>query len=271
MKLGIVTVCYVSNDTKLDILGKQIATYKSQLASPDSTVYFMINGFGKKLSLDQIKQTITDNLDPRWQVSIQHNATFNGLSAAWNDGMRRAFADGCKYALITTDDILIFDDAIDKMLQFGESKDSVGVSFWSPTKIEEGQSKNHRIWFSCAMCRQETLMVHGLFDENYTPVYCEDSDYHARIILDGRDIAILPDASFFHYKSLTLAVDPDFKRSNSGTQANNTQYFTKKWGRKPREMATRAQIIKESYKNPWNKKDIPTSWWPALREDRPVA
>jgi hypothetical protein len=68
----------------------------------------------------------------------------------------------------------------------------------------------------------------GLWDENFHPVYCEDSDYGRRMDLAGVDqVPVWGSAG--HFGSATIA-DPFYAAHNARTYPLNRDYYVRKWG-----------------------------------------
>ena len=71
------------------------------------------------------------------------------------------------------------------------------------------------------------------FDENFTPAFCEDLDYHRRLLLDGEGDKIFSvNLPYLHYGSATIkSVDSKTKaRIESAISAGSRAYYEKKWG-----------------------------------------
>lgn len=68
----------------------------------------------------------------------------------------------------------------------------------------------------------------GLWDENFYPIYCEDSDYGRRMDLAGVDqVPIWGSAG--HFGSATIA-DPEYAAHNARTYPLNRDHYAAKWG-----------------------------------------
>lgn len=68
----------------------------------------------------------------------------------------------------------------------------------------------------------------GLWDENFHPIYCEDSDYGRRMTLAG--VGQVPVwGTSGHFGSATIA-DPRYAALNARTYPDNREHYVRKWG-----------------------------------------
>lgn len=67
----------------------------------------------------------------------------------------------------------------------------------------------------------------GLFDENFHPIYCEDTDYRYRCGLAGVPVIDMPDDST-HVGSVSYVGNP--RADNGRTYPSNRRYYAEKWG-----------------------------------------
>jgi GT2 family glycosyltransferase len=84
--------------------------------------------------------------------------------------------------------------------------------------------------FSCFLIHKRVTDKVGWFDEEYTPAFCEDCDYHVRMHRAGIR-AVCLDLPFLHHGSMTV------KNAESGEQARikrgadqNRERFRQKYG-----------------------------------------
>lgn len=68
----------------------------------------------------------------------------------------------------------------------------------------------------------------GLFDENFHPIYCEDTDYGRRCRLAGVDVGSIMGTST-HVGSATIE-DPEYLKKNNMRYIQNKHYYREKWG-----------------------------------------
>jgi GT2 family glycosyltransferase len=177
-----------------------------------------------------------------------------GVSAAWNQGMRRAIKDGHRYALIVNDDILFTPHTIETL--YDNAVDTGGViispNFCIPRKHDafffEKKGMIESIHWSCIMVDMYQLIENcGWFDENFFPAYFEDNDMFYRIHRAGLKHYLNTDVGFFHRESATgesIITQDNWNLCES--------YYKYKWGGVPGE---------ERYSFPYNDPSKPLSYW----------
>jgi len=102
----------------------------------------------------------------------------------------------------------------------------------------------------------------GLFDENFFPAYCEDQDHMYRVKLAGAPWADVPDVRAIHgepplWGSTTIFSDPQLHARCRITQANNKEYYARKWGGAPGH---------ETFMYPFNDPTLSLKDWKIDRE-----
>ena len=106
----------------------------------------------------------------------------------------------------------------------------------------------------------------GLYDENFHPAYCEDTEWLYRRSLTDEQICMVNDVHALHGSSEKAGADvgstprlnPDLKAKNEKTFVGNVEYYTRKWG---------GQMGSERFKTPFNE-PLPIDYWkfdPAMR------
>lgn len=200
-----------------------------------------------KLAIDAIRSIQTNH---KYKLYIQPNWLNNrGVAGAWNDGIKEAFKDGCKYILVINDDIILSNWTIDNQILELENADDKGENLvlttgWATTPPIHGEPismmqyprpSSEMAWvpgadFACFMMTEKCWEEVGEFDENFFPAYFEDNDYHRRILLKGLTAKTVPQAPYFHYGSST-------QKTSDGVPSDkfllNQQYYVKKWGGLP--------------------------------------
>jgi len=157
-----------------------------------------------------------------------------GVSSAWNEGMKKASNEGCRYAFITNDDVYFSPGALKSMYDTIVETQGVLVSanpngaFGTELEVFEGAD------FFCFIVDIPQLISYcGTFDENFFPAYFEDNDMHYRIRLSGRKAYIQPKAVVMHHGSATQYADPNNPVTPPHQFENNRRYFVEKWGGTP--------------------------------------
>lgn len=209
----------------------------------------------KALASVKTKYWWTPYICPVWKDRIP-------LAQSWNNGINSAREDGCQYIIVINDDVILSPWTVDNLVAALESDENIALATgWSvPLPI----SGNHEsmanypepqpaAWvqgadFACFAVRENIFDFIGTFDENFTPAYYEDNDFHRRIALSGLDARIITTAPFFHYGSQTQNERP------VGHFAFDlcTAYYKKKWGGGP---------AGEIYSTPYNDPNLTYKDW----------
>lgn len=84
-------------------------------------VYLVDNFSTRKLS-----ETEKEKLN-LLNVELIYNKKNSGYAAGNNVGLKKAYQDGCNQFLISNSDILVKDNSIDKMCEFAQSSEDIGV------------------------------------------------------------------------------------------------------------------------------------------------
>ncbi len=93
----------------------------------------------------------------------------------------------------------------------------------------------------------------GFFDENFAPIYCEDTDYRRRCALAGVPIIYIPNRST-HVGSVSYQGNP--LADNARTYPANVAYYRGKWG---------GWIGEERYDSPFDSGGGVDEWTLSLR------
>jgi hypothetical protein len=104
----------------------------------------------------------------------------------------------------------------------------------------------------------------GFWDENFWPMYCEDSDYSYRIaVTEGATREVLQ-GDTGHFGSATIE-DPDYQRENGRTYPTQRDYYRRKWG---------GDIAREVFTTPFDRGGSVADWtldFARVRDNRWVA
>lgn len=193
------------------------------------------------------------------------------LSSAWNQGIEWSLSRKHDFTIIINDDILFTSQTIDNMVEsfLGMEKDyqcvmitanNVRGLYEDPLHTLEYETDvvgfQENPDFACFIVRPSILDIVGLFDENFTPAYFEDNDYHYRINIAGYKAYNSVSSPYYHYGSQTqnandaLPVVPPFAFEL------NRSYYCDKWGGIPGE---------EKWNHPYNNLSLNYSQWEKIR------
>jgi len=168
--------------------------------------------------LDNGQQSIPDYHYPKVNVIIHRMDNNIGVAGAWNYLIDKI--------LISNDNALILNDDIYLGKNKNEIKGFINENHFSlvVTSID---------WCVFIINRKTWEKV-GKFDEAYYPAYCEDCDYHLRMIKMGVPLTkssyLIPQK---YQASMTMNKNPElFYKSNH----KNRKYFKSKWGCYPEDI-----------------------------------
>lgn len=189
------------------------------------------------------------------------------LAAAWNEGLRWSLDRHHSFTLIINDDILFTEQCIDNLvcslLNLEKNNQCAMVTANNVRGLYEDpihtldyatdvKAYQECPDFACFMVRPTIMKRIGPFDENFSPAYFEDNDYHYRINLAGLCAFNDVSAPYYHYGSQTqnasdvLPVVPPFAFEL------NRSYYVSKWGGVPGE---------EKFTHPYNDGNINYYEW----------
>jgi GT2 family glycosyltransferase len=158
-----------------------------------------------------------------------------GVSAGWNEGIKRSIDSGCDLALICNDDITLEPGTINKLADsiYDHHSDLI-----TPVNTRDGQVTDQAQYhqspdFACFMIRPgQFVQKFGWFDTNFFPAYFEDNDMAYRIKLAGGSYCNRTDAGMFHKGSVTQNWGGQQVVTGQMFRANET-YYISKWGGRP--------------------------------------
>ena len=167
------------------------------------------------------------------------------LAEKWNLGVDALCGDNCDVFLICNNDIIFNKHTIDRLCDrienIRKTNENIGLvsahnmrsSIESleiidyPYVNESNEAPGPD--FSCFMVSKEAYDLVGPFDEDYSPCFFEDNDYHIRLIHAGLRAVSITAAPYYHFGSVTqnsvlggICSHNDFER--------NRAYFKEKFG-----------------------------------------
>ena len=145
------------------------------------------------------------------------------VARAWNDAATLAGGD---WLIISNDDIVFAPTAIAELIAVANANPRAAIV--SPI---EGQR------FACFLLRWEAYQAIGPFDEQFSPGFYEDNDYHHRLMLAGWDSPVALGAVVEHFGSATMKAIPADEREmrHHDLFRANRKRFIKKWGGLPHD------------------------------------
>jgi GT2 family glycosyltransferase/tetratricopeptide (TPR) repeat protein len=122
---------------------------------------------------------------------------------------------------------------LDEMWTFASNNNAIQKGKW--------EYKLKLIGF-CILIKREVIDKIGLLDEQFSPGFCEDSDYGVRILKAGYDLKMCRDVFVHHFGSASFGQMPEKKKEILETSRKK---FVDKWGfHSARDMRFRTDLIK---------------------------
>ncbi len=190
--------------------------------------------------------------EPRLSV-WHHRPSLPSLSATWNRALNFVWGQGGNVALVSNNDTRLHPQTYSLLYQVSRvSMDAycdecddypLFVSAVGRREADMDWSKYFAepcVWtmdrggpdFSCFLIRQ-TCHLNFPFDEGFIPAYCEDLDYHRRLMLDGQSERIFSvNLPYLHYASATVNQEQDPAKLLQWAQRieQSRAHYRKKWG-----------------------------------------
>lgn len=182
-----------------------------------------------------------DALSRRPDVTVIRNPENLGCAAAWNQGARAVPAE---WVAILNNDVLLTPGWLSGLLEFAEEE---GADIVSPA-IREGERnydvEAYAVEFVrrmggvtrrgvadgiCFLVRRKVFDTIGYFDENFRIGQFEDADFFRRAREAGFRLATTGRSFIHHFGSVTQD-SLRGSRSMRPYEAENREYFRKKWG-----------------------------------------
>jgi GT2 family glycosyltransferase len=216
LDIGVVTIGY-------NLPGATRALVESALRDCRHRVSFIV------FSHSQMPQKLDelDALANRPDVVYRNYGQNRGLAKSWNEGILWAFENQLDVTLVVNEDVLFAPGDLARLAE---------AAFCQPDRFlvtgrcfHESENRWESSEYGCFAINRQALDVLGCFDENFFPVYCEDSDYRRRAKLAGLKAGYCRKVSLCHQGSASLRQD-DVARQNQITYAGNRAYYARKWG-----------------------------------------
>lgn len=180
-----------------------------------------------------------------------HNPPMSSLAATWNAALDFVWQCGGEHALVCNNDIRLHPTTYRLLVEATRNPDSLPL-FVSAVGVTEEQYRDawkeppvgECCWnekgmrggpdFSCYLITKECHQKYR-FDEGFTPAYCEDLDFHRRMMLGGDGQRIYSvNVPYLHIDrgSGTLKSWDPVRRANFEKQITfgSRAYYERKWG-----------------------------------------
>lgn len=168
------------------------------------------------------------------RIVVQNKITFydhrqnRGLAKSWNDGLVAAYRDSADTVVIANDDILATYDDLMILAQGAVEHPEAGIVVCEGFNVR--MDEQQQLQFAIPAINRSALEQIGYFDENFTPIYFEDTDYSRRAALAGVKFHNAGPTNIIHTGSATVATVDDLRMQNNVTFQRNQAYYAAKWG-----------------------------------------
>lgn len=184
-----------------------------------------------------------------------HVPPLPSLSATWNRALDAAWAGGAEWALVVNNDVRLHSQTVQWLRHILERERALFVSCVGVTAEQFDSAvtyTDYDFWdahsemeryagqlisrggpdFSCFLI-SKACHARFKFDEQFIPAFCEDLDYHRRLMLAGEGVRIFSvNLPYLHYASATLKALPQAEADKIRQQIESVSrvYYAKKWG-----------------------------------------
>lgn len=201
-----------------------------------------------RTELEQIAEEHSDRV-----LLWSHVPPLPSLAATWNRALDFVWDAGGAMALVVNNDVRLHRSTVEGLSGvMGHTHalfvSAVGVTpgqFDPSTPIDDhwltppdAEGWGHPLSpggpdFSCFLI---SFPCHAQFrfDEQFTPAFCEDLDYHRRLMLAGEGKRIFSvNLPYLHYASMTLKTVSNRAQIEAAINAGSRAYYARKWGGPP--------------------------------------
>jgi hypothetical protein len=178
-----------------------------------------------------------------------HVPPLPSLSASWNLALETVWQSGGQVALVVNNDVRLHRRTVEILQAVQAWSEAL---FVSAVGVHESNYQADQPYdlnvlfdqiqartlpkggpdFSCFLISRECHQCFP-FDEGFVPAFCEDLDYHRRLMLAGEGTRIFSvNLPYLHYASQTLkqVSAPEAERIRGAIQQQSRAYYLKKWG-----------------------------------------
>jgi hypothetical protein len=177
-----------------------------------------------------------------------HQPPLPSLSASWNRALDFVWVMGGEVALVVNNDVRLGPSTVTGLLGALNVSNNLFVSAVGVTPEEfQSRPEDPLYWydyakrevvskggpdFSCFLISKACHQQYR-FDEHFIPAFCEDLDYHRRLMLAGEGSRIFSvNLPYLHLASQTLKQLPEgeAQRIRQQIESQSRGYYARKWG-----------------------------------------
>ncbi len=170
-------------------------------------------------------------------MSVQGESCFHdcrqnrGLAKSWNEGLIEAYDQGADTVVIANDDLVMTHNDLLVLAQAAVEHPECGVIVAEGFNVR--MDEQQQLQFAVPAINRSALEQIGYFDENFTPIYFEDSDYSRRAALAGVKFYNAGTTGIIHTGSATVGAVDELRLQNNTTFRLNYEFYCRKWGGSP--------------------------------------
>lgn len=164
-------------------------------------------------------------------LDIHDYGTNRGLSTSWNDALVQSQSEGADAILIINDDVTMTRDDMLKLAQ--GCIDHREAAIIEARGFNERMNEYQNLQAACFGINPIALDTVGYFDENFYPIYFEDTDHSRRLNLLGGTFYNVGDTGIVHKGSATVNGVPALSSQNQITFPACHHYYRLKHGGSP--------------------------------------
>lgn len=186
-----------------------------------------------------------DSILDEHEVCYHPHGTNRGLAKSWNDGLIESQQQGADVCVLLNDDIKASEADLSLLCRAAVNNREYGV-----IEVEGYDTAMKRDQFmNFGFCAINPIAFDrvGYFDQNFFPIYFEDTDYSRRCGLAGVHYLSAGKSGVVHLGSSTIKHDLDLARQNDVTFQKNRDYYCDKWGGEPGSEVWRLPFNSENF------------------------
>lgn len=154
-----------------------------------------------------------------------------GLAQSWNDGIIESYERGADAVLVVNDDVTMSRE--DMLILANAAVEHREAGIIEAEGFNERMNEHQILQFAVFGINPIALDTIGYFDQNFAPIYFEDSDYSRRAALAGLIYHNAGETSMVHRGSATIGSVPELNQQNHMTFSLCNAYYRRKWGGEP--------------------------------------
>ena len=196
------------------------------LAGPDTTFHLFLHSDNAEV-IEDIERYVL----PHYNTVYHAIGENRGLAASWNDGLIESQQTRADVMIIANDDISMDRADLRTLSQGALTHRDTGVIICQgyDGNMHRQQQLQHVV-FAINPIAIEKI---GYFDENFFPIYFEDTDYSRRCGLAGVTYYDAGPTGIQHRGSTTIKTNSNLYTQNNTTFQKNRDYYIRKWGGEP--------------------------------------